>query len=87
MLAIKALLWFEFDVQRWIGLERGLAMDGSAIVFTTGYSSWFAFGKKASRPDFVARFDLTFGAMPADGRYRNRAQKYRPCSSGRKIGM
>jgi hypothetical protein len=56
LLGIKALLWFEFDGQPWIGLERGLAMDGSAIVFTSGDSSLFALSKKASHPDFVARF-------------------------------
>jgi len=75
--AIKALLWFEFDCLLWIGPERGLAMDGSAIAITSGEPSLFALSKKASHPDFVARFDLTFGAMPADGRDRDLAQTYR----------
>jgi hypothetical protein len=50
-------------------------MDGSAIAFTSGNSSLFALSKKASHPDFVAAFDLTFGAVPADGRDRDLAQK------------
>jgi ABC-type amino acid transport substrate-binding protein len=40
----------------------------------------FAFSKKTNTVESVAAFNTVFGAMLADGRYKEIAQRYLPCT-------
>jgi len=56
-------------------------------IFVAGDPAMFAFSKKSISKDFVAAFDKAFGAMLADGRYREIAQRNLPCTiSVEKLG-
>ncbi len=49
-------------------------------VVVSGEPALFAFSKKTNIPEFVAAFNAAFGAMLADGRYKEIAQHYLPCT-------
>jgi polar amino acid transport system substrate-binding protein len=56
-------------------------------VVVSGDPAMFAFSKKSVSHDFVTAFNTAFGAMLADGRYKELAQRYLPCTvSVEKLG-
>jgi polar amino acid transport system substrate-binding protein len=56
-------------------------------VVVSGDPALFAFSKKSVNPDFVTAFNAAFTAMVADGRYKELAQRYLPCTvSVEKLG-
>jgi len=67
-----------------LGLSESVA---KTRVVVSGDPALFAFGKKTVTRDFVDAFDKAFGALVVDGRYREIAQRYLPCTvSVEKLG-
>jgi polar amino acid transport system substrate-binding protein len=62
---------------RQLGLSETISRTR---VVVSGEPAMFAFSKKSVDRPFVAAFDNAFGAMLADGRYKELAQRYLPCA-------
>ncbi len=49
-------------------------------IVVSGEPALFAFSKRTNTSEFVTAFNNAFGAMLADGRYKELAQRYLPCT-------
>ena len=60
-----------------LGLTKVVA---KTRVVVSGEPAMFAFSKKTTTLEFVSAFNKVFGAMLTDGRYKDIAQRYMPCT-------
>lgn len=60
-----------------LGLTDVVAKTRGVI---SGEPAMFAFSKKTNSLEFVAAFNTVFGAILTDGRYKEIAQRYLPCT-------